>query len=734
MTTAIPSRSYPEQAFLEDGVMADQGGSLISLAAIRGIVYRQRFMLIGIVTLALVAALVVTLLTRPLYSASATVRIDPFMNNIVDGQNLEAEVPVNEVDRYMQTQASVITSRRIAYRVVEERKLDTRADFIGDFATQRPDGVTDEQWKKQRREVAASMVAGSTKVTIPTENRIITISYTSPSPAIAAEVANAVADVFVQEDLRRALETNNYAQSYLREQIEKLQRSVQSAEEAANAYAKANGIVAQAPLMSAGKDGAVTAPQTVTVATLASVNETYTAARAKRIAAEQRWNAVSPLPAGQLPEVQQNNAIQAMIAERSKAVTELSQLRQRYGESYPRLRELNAQVASLTNQINKASSDIKNAIRDDYTIALRQEQALEGELTKVSGKTLDEQDRRVRYNMLDREATAQRNQLSALLNRYNEISSAANLKPGTSSKLDAAQVPGAPMSPSLPKNMLIGLFLGGALALGIAVLREVFDDRLRSTEDVERKLGLPLLGYTPDITDRDVTEEISDPFSILMEAYSSIRSSIDFAVPGNHRVLQITSSEPSEGKSLTASTIARKYAQLGRKTLLIDADLRKPSLFTLFGSSRPKSGFVEVLLGDLAFEDALMKNTPDNLDVLPVAPSKVNPVELLSSQVLTDFIEKYRQQYSLIIFDSVPVMGLADAPLLSRHADATVFIVEANRAHYGQAKTAIRRLASAGARIAGVVLTKYKAAEAGMSYDYHYQYYAYGERSKDSAA
>jgi capsular exopolysaccharide synthesis family protein len=729
MTTALQSRSYPEHALLDDGEMGGGLSSMLSLSTIRGIVYRQRFMLIGIITLALVAALVITLLTRPLYSASTTVRIDPLTSNIVDGQNLEPEVPVNEIDRYMQTQATVITSRRIAYQVVDSRKLDTREDFLGDFATKRPDGMSDKEWKNARREAAAGMVQGGVKVDVPMENRVITITYTSPSANLAAEVANAVADVFVQEDLRRALETNVYAQNYLKGQIDKLQRSVQNAEEAANAYAKANGIVAQAPMTSSATDGDTS--QTVTVATLATVNETYTAARTKRIAAEQRWNAVSGVPAGQLPEVQQNNAIQGMIAERSKAITELSQLRQRYGESYPRLRELNAQVSSLTTQINKASNDIKSAIRDDYTIALRQEQALEGELSKVSGKTLDEQDRRVRYNMLDREATAQRTQLAALLTRYNEISSAANLKPGTSSKLDAAQVPGGPVSPNLPKNMLIGLFLGSALALAIAVLREAFDDRLRTTEDVERKLGLPLLGYTPDISDRDVIEEVNDPFSILMEAYSSIRSSIDFAVPGNHRVLQVTSSEPSEGKSLTASTIARKYAQLGRKTLLIDADLRKPSLFALFGTTRPKSGFVEVLLGDVRFEDALIPNTPENLDVLPVAPSKVNPVELLSSQVLTDFVEKYREQYSLIIFDSVPVMGLADAPLLSRIADATVFIVEANRAHYGQAKTAVRRLMSAGARMAGVVLTKYRAAEAGMSYDYHYQYYAYGERSKD---
>lgn len=731
MTNATYSRSPAEQALLDDSDTGGSLSSLLSISMIRGIIYRQRYMLLGIVGLALVGALVVTLLTRPMYKAEATVQIVPNASYIVEGQNISPDVPVNEIDRFMRTQATVITSRRIAYRVVDERKLADREDFVGEMATKRPEGMNDAQWKKARREVAASMVSSGTEVTIPLENRVITISYTSSNPQIAAELANAVTDVFVQEDLRRSLETNAYAQDYLKSEIDKLQQRVQEAELATNTYAKANGIVAQAPVISSGSEGEAAPAQTVTIATLASVNDTYTAARAKRIAAEQRWSAVASVPATQLPEVQQNNAIQAMVTERSKAITELSQLRQRYGESYPRLRELNAQVTSLTSQINRASADVKNAIRDEFVIAQRQEQALEGELSKVSGKTLDEQDRRVRYNMLDREAAAVRAQLASLLSRYNEISAAANLKSGSSTKLDSAQVPGGPVSPSLPKNMLIGLFLGGALALAIAILREAFDDRLRTTEDVERKLGLPLLGYTPDISDRDIGEELADPFSVLMEAYSSIRTSIDFAVPGKNRVLQITSSEPSEGKSLTAATIARKYAQLGRKTLLIDADLRKPSLFALFGTARPKVGFVEVLLGDVSFEDALVKGTPDNLDVITVAQSKVNPVELLSSQVLVDFVERYREQYSLIIFDSVPVMGLADAPLLSRIADATVFIVEANRAHYGQAKTAIRRLLGAGAKIAGVVMTKYRAAEAGMSYDYHYQYYAYGERSKN---
>lgn len=731
MMNAIQSRMPTDQAMLDDLDGNGFMGNVLNLSMIRGVVYRQRYMLLGIIGLALVAALVVTLLTRPLYTASATVRVEPFAAYIVEGQNLSPEIPVNEINRFMQTQSAVITSRRIAYQVVDARKLADRADFLGEFATKRPDGMTDKQWQGARREAAADQVSGGTKVTIPLETRIMTISFTSPDPQIAAEIANAVTDAFVQDDLKRNLETNTYAQTYLKGEITKLQQRVQEAEEATNAYAKANGIVAQAPVIEANADGTSTTTQTVTIATLASVNQAYTDARAKRIAAEQRWNAVANLSATQLPEVQQNGTIQAMISARSKSMTELSQLRQRYGENYPRIRELNAEVASLNAQINRATADVKNAIRDEFVIAQRQEQALEKELSKVSGKTLDEQDRRVKYNMLDREAASLRSQLASMLTRYNEVSAASNLKQSTSSKLDPARVPGGPVSPNLPKNMLIGLFLGGALALAIAVLREAFDDRLRTTEDVERKLGLPLLGYTPDISDRDVADEVTDPFSILMEAYSSIRTSIDFAVPGNNRVLQVTSSEPSEGKSLTASTIARKYAQLGRRTLLIDADLRKPSLFALFETTKPKVGFVEVLLGDVRFEDALIKGTPDNLDVLPVAPSKVNPVELLSSQVLVEFVERYREQYSLIIFDSVPVMGLADAPLLSRIADATIFIVEANRAHFGQAKTAIRRLLGAGARIAGVVLTKYRAAEAGMSYDYHYQYYAYGDRTKD---
>lgn len=732
MTEAASSRASWTDQYLPGAGDADSSAptSLINLSMIRGLLFRQRVLLIGVTAVALVLGLVLTLLTKPIYQSTVTVRIDPDGANIVQGQDLAPTIATNEIDRYMKTQGSVITSQRMALQVVDSLKLDQNADFLGKaVADGKPAGMTDKQWQTQRREMAAGMVRGGVSVDIPLDNRIISINYRSGDAVIARLVADSYADNFVQADVRRALEANAYAQKFLQEQIVQISGKLQDAERAANTYAKANRIVSSPVDAPSGDAKASPVGPTITVANLASVNGNYTQARAQRIAAEQRWAAVSSIPAGQLPEVQQNAAIQDLYSERGRIVTQLSELRQRYGENYPQVKEAKARVASLDAQISRLSADIKNGIRDLFLIAQRQEQALSGELNKVSDQTLDEQDRRVQFNLLDRQAGALRTQLASLLERYNQISSAANVRSGSISKLDPATQPGSPVTPDLIKNMIVALILGIGAAVVLAVLREAFDDRLRSSDDVERKLNTPLLGFTPFVSEEDVAEQASDPFSALAEAYSSLRTSVDFAIPGTNRVIQVTSSQPSEGKSLTTLVLAKKYAQLGRKTLLIDADLRKPTIANLFGAKRTSIGFAEVLLGDVQLSDAFLKNTPDNLDVLPIGSIPSNPVELLSSQLLGDFLAKCRNDYAVIIIDSSPVMGLADAPLISRYADGVVFIVEANRSQFGQTKSALRRLRNAGARVTGVVLTKYRSAEAGLSYDYMYNYYSYGGKS-----
>lgn len=695
-----------------------------SLTLIRGIAYRQRHILIGILTFALVAGVVVTLLTKPIYKASATVQIDPGGSKIVE--SLEPDLGPAEIGRYMNTQGAVIKSRALAYRVVDALKLDRSEALLGDFAVIKPEGLTDKQWVQSRRDAAVGAAQGNVEVDVPFDSRVVTISYKAGDPQLAAQVANAYANAYVQEDSRRSIEANTYAVQYLGKQIDEVRAKLRQAELTTNAYAKSNGILGEGP--SAGATDA--AQTTITATNLFSVNTTYTQARAKRIAAEQRWRAISGVPASQLPEVQQNGVVQGMVADRAKATTELAQLRQRYGEGFPRIAELKSQIAALDAQISKASADLKNSIRNDYEVALRQEEGLASELNKVSGETLSEQDRRVQYNLLNRDAGALRTQLAVLLDRYNQLLSASQINNNKSSNLDAAQVPSSPVSPNLIKNLLIAAVTGLAIALGLAVLRETFDDRLRSADDVERKLGVPLLGHTPMVAEGELSEQFLDPFSPLMEAYSSVRTAVDFAYPGSNRVFLVTSSEPSEGKSLTAAILGRNYARLGRKTLLVEADLRKPSLSHLFADKRPATGIVEVLLGDIELQSALLPNVTDNLDVLPVGKTPINPVELLSSPVMVEFIERVRKEYALVIFDTAPVMGLADAPILSRLVDGTIFIVEANRAHFGAAKTALRRLRTAGTNVLGVVLTKYRAADAGQDYNYHYRYYTYGNENR----
>jgi capsular exopolysaccharide synthesis family protein len=188
----------------------------------------------------------------------------------------------------------------------------------------------------------------------------------------------------------------------------------------------------------------------------------------------------------------------------------------------------------------------------------------------------------------------------------------------------------------------------------------------------------------------------------------------------------LTSSQAGEGKSTTAVILAELFASLGRKTLLVDADLRRPSVAGLLDIERPKVGLVEVLLGHVELEAAVVKGVHENLEILPVGDIPPNPTEILASAEMREFIEKYRDEYSLIIFDSCPVLGLADAPILASLVDGTVFVLEANRLPFGQARAAVRRLALAGGNMVGVVLTKYRALEAGQSYGYQYGYYEYG--------
>lgn len=695
---------------------------LVDIAAIRGILFRQRWLVAGVIGLALIGGLVATLLATPTYKASASVVADPVGLIITEEQAMESSITLRTAGEKFLTQVEIIKSRKTASEVAQKLKLGERYDFLGaDIDERRPPNRTDEQWLLDKQQIAAGLLSQNVSVDVPGDNFILIINYTSESPAMAAEIANAYADLFAESDTRTKIEENDYSKQYLEEQIELVRSRLEAAEIKANDFARSSGIVVQQPSAEGGEAGV-----TLTTANLVSINQRVSEARARRIEAEQRWRSLQNLPAGQLPEVQSNPVLQRLVGERSVLETRLSDLQQRYSEDFPQIVSLKDQIEIIDENVERIAAEIKATVRGDYVVARNQEEALERELGSVKGDTLAEQDKQVGFGVLEREVQALRDRLRSLLDRYNSVNTATNADTGQLTKLDAATVPTSPESPSLVRNMGLALVFGIALAGGLAVLRETFDDRIRSLDDVESKFGLPLLGHTPFIEDRDLEIASTNRFSALMEAYASIRSAVDFSLPRSHSVIQMTSSQASEGKTTTSVILAELFASLGRKTLLIDADLRRPSVATMLEIEKPKVGIVEVLLGHCDLQSAVIQGIHENLDILPVSSISPNPTELLASHQMREFIENCRKEYSLVIIDTAPVMGIADAPLISRIVDATIFVLEANKVPFGQARSAIRRVRSAGGNVLGVILTKYRSLEAGESYDYQYGYYQYG--------
>lgn len=699
---------------------------MISLAVLRGILFRQRWLIGMIVAAAIVIGLVWTLLATPMYEARSSVRIQPGGSFIVEGQDIERGIPSNQIRELLATHVAVITSRNLANTVAEDLNLGERYDFLGsNIDESRPPNMTDEEWRLAKQSIAASILHGSVSAEIPQGNFVIQIAYHSEDPRIAAEMANAYAAAFAATETRESLENSEYAQDYLREQIELTRTRLQEAEQAANAYARESGIILQAM---PGEDGESSV--TLTSTNLANINSQFSVARAARIQAEQRWRSIQNLPPSQLSEVQSNSLLQGLIGQRTQKQAELANLRQRFLDAHPQVVSTLAQIETLDQQIEQTSADIKSAIRNEYVVARNQEEALQAQLGAATGDTLQEQDQQVEYSVLEREAQALRDQLQALLNRFNQVSTASTVQTGTIIPLDSAVQPGAPYAPSLVRNLAMALVFGVALAGAAAVLRETLDDRVRSLDDIEERLGLPLLGHTPYVDERDIEYEGSNRFSSLMEAYASIRSTIDFTMPRDRNVLQLTSSEESEGKSTTAVILAELFASLGRRTLLIDADLRRPSVASLLELERPKVGLVEVLLGHTDLQTALVSGVHENLDILPIGEIPTNPTELLASRQFRDFIARQRQEYSLVLFDSCPVLGLADAPMLAGLVDGTIFVMEANRASFSQVRSSIKRLRATGGNPIGAILTKYRALEAGEGYAYKKGYYQYGTTPK----
>lgn len=719
---------------------AEDNGVETNLAAYWHVLVKHRLVIAGLVATMLVLGVIVTLTTTPIYRAAATIQIDREVMKVVDIEGVEPDGSAG-ADFY-QTQYALLQSRSLAQRVVQRENLANDPAFMsqkapslfgwignlmGRDSTPTPLSGTLEQ----RERAATGKIMGGLSVEPVRSSRLVKIMYDSPDPRVAQRVVNAVSVQFIGANLDRRFEAAAGARTFLEEKLASVKGQLEKSERDLVAYAQSQGIV-NVQVAGAGAQGATeTASTSLTATDLLAMNASLAAARSARIAAEQRWRQVQ-MSGMALPEIVANANVQALRSQRAALQTQYQQKLAVYKPDFPEMVALKSQMDSIDGQINGEAGIIRQSVQAQYQTALRQEQQLAGQVSSLTSGVMDLRNRSINYNVLEREVDTNRSLYDGLLQRYKDIGVAGGIGTNNVSVVDKAEAPRKPYKPDLMSNLALALGLGLVLGIGAAFGLESLDETIKTPEDIEGKLNLPLLGAIP-MLDKGVSidDAMSDARSAISEAYYSVRTALQFSTnDGVPRSLLVTSARPSEGKSTTALALAKNFAKLGVSVLLVDCDLRNPSLHRAMRADS-SSGIANYLTGASPLLDLVQKSDQPNLSFIPCGPLPPNPAELLAGATIRSMIADAEAAFDLLIVDGPPVMGLADAPLLASALAGSVLVVEAGQTRQRLARTALRRLALGNARILGGILSKFSAKHAGYGYGYGYGYaydYDYGNK------
>lgn len=293
--------------------------------------------------------------------------------------------------------------------------------------------------------------------------------------------------------------------------------------------------------------------------------------------------------------------------------------------------------------------------------------------------------------------------------------------------IDAADEPILPSSPKILRNLAVAFAGGLLLAIGFVVIRHQVDDTVRVPEDIESKLGMPLLGVIPRSASQVPFEDLRDPKSAVSEGYNSLRSALLLSTShGLPRTLLVTSSQPAEGKSTSSLAIGIGIAKLGRRVVLIDVDMRRPSLHAALDKPNAK-GLSSVLAAQASLDEVIQDSPYENLSVISSGPIPPSPTDLLSSTAMIEMLTALTERFDVVMLDSPPVLGLADAPMLAAMVEGVLLVVQSSRSHRGALRSSLRRLKTARTNVLGAVLTMFDPSKTGNRYStyYGYEYYQY---------
>lgn len=699
------------------------------------VVKRRRLPILAVfvVIVGLVAAY--TFLVTKQYTATTQLLIEQGAQRSFSLQDALA-VDASAMDFY-QTQYRLIESRAMAEKVVLTLKL---YDLV-EFGERPPDKRTGAKRSHEDRvRDAVDIFLSKIKVIPIRQSRLVNISFTSEDPVLAAQTANAIAKAYIDYVLDRRLKISQMAVNFLGRRIEEQRRKLQASQLALQKYMEDNKLV---NVISDDYN-------TITSQKLAELNQKLIEAETSRKEAEARYHLAQKArsDAGKLDGIREflDSPVIQKVRERelelSKREAELSQ---KYGSRHPKMISLEAEKKAIQRERAGEITQIINSLENQYRIALAKERAIRHALEQQQQDAMITRKKAIGFNVIKREVETNQQLFNMLLAKVKEARITEEIDVGSVMVVDKAEVPRKPSKPLVRLNLILAAVGGLLISLSTAFLLEYMDDTIKLPSQIEDQLGLPLLGSVPYDNTLHlprgkgasgqapvVLAALSKLNSSTIEPLRIVRTAISLSKAGNPpRSIVISSSMEREGKSVTAACLAVAFAEANKRTIIIDADLRKPRQHRLWNKSN-NLGLSTVLSGQSSIQNCVHCDVIPNVDLITSGPIPPSPSELFQSELMGRVMEVLGKAYDQIIIDSPPILPLADPLILGSLADGLILVAAAAKIPVHALEQSVTKLRKAGINLLGVILNQVEKGRSdyyygGYRHRYYYQY-GYGER------
>ena len=681
---------------------------------------------------------------QPVYEATARVEIDHENQNFLGFRGADPYDMYVDLENYIETQAKILQSETLALQTIRSVELADRPEFGGQTGKTAKTAVVPANMANQARPAVLGAFLGSLSVKRVPNSRLLDVKFESTDPQLAARVVNAHLENFIEENFRSKYEATTTASNWLAGQLNELKIKVEKSEDVRIAYERQNQI------------WTIDEKQNITNQKLSDLNKELTEAQADRMRKEAVYQLARAGSIDAVPAVRDNEAIHDLLKRQTDLGTQYAEALNQYGPNYPKVLRLQAQLKEMEQLVGREKTNIASRIEAEYRGARQRELLLSQALEKQKAETNRMAEKLVQYNILKREAEANKQLYEGLLQKLKEAGISAGLRSSNIRIVDPALVPPTPVRPQKARNILLALLVGLVGGMGLALLREYLDNTVKTPDDIDSLSRLPSLAVVPAFAmlngygrmpkllrsstgnGKETRVELVSynlPQSQISEAFRALRTSLLLSQAEHPpQVILVTSALPQEGKTTAAVNLAVTLAQLGDRTLLVDADLRKPGIGRALSLADGKyAGLSSYLAGVSSLEVVTVPHAViTNLAAIPTGPVPPNPADLLSSRRLSEAIAALRQDYKFIVMDSPPIMAATDAVILSVLADGVLLVVRSGETPKGVFMRARDLLGGVKCRLLGVVLNAVDSNSPGYYYSYRYYPYASG-REKDRA-